>query len=278
VYNKQGDGTWLFKGLVPKDYPWRTAELYAVQRAKIDALVNAHALFDRGNASYDSGEYHNANEYYSKSIGLIPNVPNAFYNRGNTWAALAKYDKIYAASVTTAWLSSAIDDYESAISLDPNNADAFYNSGYVWIERGEYSKAITSFNQALAVDPNHAPSYNGLAWLLASCPKWEFRDGIMALDNASKACQLTKQRNWEFTDTLAAAYAEIGDFKKAEESEAKAIKLAPNEKCKEHLRSRHATRRGEYHVGDERQIGLIRAAKTAGFDSVNAMIASVGAT
>ena len=82
----------------------------------------------------------------------------------------------------------------------------------------------------MAFNPNDADAYNGLAWLHATCPDEKYRDGKKAFENASKAYQLDGGKNWSYIDTLAAAYAESGDFEKAKEWQAKAIELATADK------------------------------------------------
>ena len=68
---------------------------------------------------------------------------------------------------------------------------------------------------------------NDLAWSLATNPKEEFRDGEMAVQYALKACELVDWRYWGFIDTLAAALAEVGEFKEAIRLAEAARKMAP---------------------------------------------------
>jgi hypothetical protein len=51
-----------------------------------------------------------------------------------------------------------------------------------------------------------------LAWLLATYPEPDVRDGAEAVRLAERACTLTNRRVPAFLATLAAAYAETGDF------------------------------------------------------------------
>jgi tetratricopeptide (TPR) repeat protein len=54
-----------------------------------------------------------------------------------------------------------------------------------------------------------------LAWLLATYPDSKSRDGTEAIRLAERACDLTERRIPALLDTLAAGYAEAGDFARA---------------------------------------------------------------
>jgi hypothetical protein len=67
----------------------------------------------------------------------------------------------------------------------------------------------------IRIDPDAVMAHNGLAWIKATCPLAEFRDGAAAIVHASRACELTGWKDPDCIDTLACAYAEAGQFDQA---------------------------------------------------------------
>ena len=132
----------------------------------------------------------------------------------------------------------AIADFDVAIQAQPDWAVAYYNRGYAWSCKGDCEKSIADYNEAMRIEPGHSGADNDLAWILATCPDPKHRDGKRAVELATKACELTDWKNAYAIDTLAAAYAEAGDFDGAVKSERKAIETIPDEKKKADFRVR----------------------------------------
>ena len=177
-----------------------------------------------GSVCVDKGEYDEAIAYFNRVIRMNPKNSDAYGNRGIAWHKKGEYDK-------------AIADYSESIRLNPNvlSGWVYTNRGITWVDKGEYDKAIADYNQALTVESNYAnatfaTAYSNLAWLQATCPDEKYRNGRKAFENASKAYQLGGGKNWSIVGTVAAAYAESGDFEKAKEWQAKAIELAKADK------------------------------------------------
>ena len=78
--------------------------------------------------------------------------------------------------------------------------------------RNDFGKAADDFTKGIALNPGSPQVGNNLAWLRATCPENAFRNGKEALEIATRSCEITGYKISNLVDTLAAAYAESGDF------------------------------------------------------------------
>jgi WD40 repeat protein/serine/threonine protein kinase len=114
------------------------------------------------------------------------------------------------------------------------SARAYMERGIARARENKFNQAINIYESAIEADPSYVLAYNHLAWLLATCPRAEVRDGVRAIKNATKACELTNWKNYSHISILAAAYAEAGDFEQAVKRQQEVIELLTEEE-----RSRH---------------------------------------
>ncbi len=66
---------------------------------------------------------------------------------------------------------------------------------------------------------------NNIAWVLATCPEAKFRNGRRAVELATQVCAATGNQVPALLDSLAAAYAEAGDFDNAVRTATRALEL-----------------------------------------------------
>ena len=85
----------------------------------------------------------------------------------------------------------------------------------IYEKAGEYERAIKDYRAVVALHSDLQEPHCRLAWILATCPKSECRNGKEAIEHALK-CDL---------DTKAVAYAEAGDFENAVACEEKFLKI-----------------------------------------------------
>ncbi len=119
----------------------------------------------------------------------------------------------------------AIRHGQEALRLDPQLVDAHLLLAKAFAAQGRFALAAAQLEKAMAADPNNLRPVNDFAWLLATCPVDEVRNGAKAVQLAERACQATEYANPVLLSTLAAAYAEVGRIPEAIATARKALAL-----------------------------------------------------
>ena len=122
----------------------------------------------------------------------------------------------------------AIADYTRALELKPDYAEALNNRGYAWVKKGNLGQALKDFSRAIEINPLFPDAYTSKAWILATSAQDEFRDGIEAVRLATIAVDIAA--NADSLNTLAAAFAETGQFDNAKSTQKRAIQLLIQQK------------------------------------------------
>ncbi len=112
------------------------------------------------------------------------------------------------------------------LETQPDLLPGLIRRGGLHEERQNYAAAIADYENAIRIDPNFSTAHRELAWLLATCEKAEIRNGPKALEHAKLHAARRKFLALASVSTLAAAYAECGDFKQAAEIQEQARSLA----------------------------------------------------
>jgi tetratricopeptide (TPR) repeat protein len=166
----------------------------------------ADAYENLGMALTLQGNIDGANADYQKALQLDPGSATAWYNLGN--ALLREGD-----------VDDAISDYDQALQINPNHAKAWDNLGKALAQKGDLTNAIMHFQKAVQLNSSDAKfsddlafALNNQAWALATSAQASLRDGRRAVQLAQEACKLSHNQQTMVLGTLAAAYAEAGEF------------------------------------------------------------------
>lgn len=136
----------------------------------------------------------------------------------------------------------AIRRFTRALELDEKQFLSRRGRSDAAISIGDHKAALADLEKALALDADNDGVLNNLAWLLATSPDDELRDGKRAIELATKACEKTEWKQAHIISTLAAGYAEAGDFEKAREFSRKAVETGDSSpEVKEQLASELAS-------------------------------------
>jgi tetratricopeptide (TPR) repeat protein len=113
--------------------------------------------------------------------------------------------------------------FKRAIELDPRDFLVRYILGEILRDQGRYAEAEQAYLGAIQAQPASVLAYDELARLLATCPDDKVRDGKRAVEYGTAACERTRWNDPYCLDTLAAAYAEAGQFEEAVRYQTRAL-------------------------------------------------------
>jgi tetratricopeptide (TPR) repeat protein len=117
----------------------------------------------------------------------------------------------------------AIKRFSRSIELDEKNFASWRGRSDAEISIGDHKAARADLEKAMELQPDDSGVLNNLAWLLATSPDEAIRDGKRAIELARKACEETTWKQPHIISTLAAGYAETGDFAEARKYSKQAV-------------------------------------------------------
>jgi tetratricopeptide (TPR) repeat protein len=241
------------------------AQVHAMQR-KFDAAVadlNEALTLDNGNVPLlllragvyqEQGDKQKAQADLDQALKLKPNMPLVIRTRASFLAqndrldeAVAELEKLVkrdpkdAATLLQLGLMygakknspKAIETYTALLALIPDSWQALRCRGDAYLNVGRQADAVADYEKAFKLEPKDDGVLNNLAWVLCTSPDDKLRNGRRAIELATEACKLTEYAVPHILSTLAAAYAETGDFDNAVKWAAKAVEIADKEPSKE---------------------------------------------
>lgn len=260
LIGREVNGEWLW---IPDAGGWiQLKNIVAVDKADeyfsqvTERSPTSQAHMDRATARLSLGRIEDALDDLTKAYRLDPANIAALNERGTTYRRLGKlkearadFDAVIQKGVrhpavftnralvgideaSSESVEAALKDLRTALEIDSRFAPAWEASAEIREQAGLLDKALEYYEVAVDIDPGFALAWNNRAWILATAADGKFRDGELAVECATKACELTGFQKADLLDTLAAAHAEAGQFEKAIERAKQAIEKAGPEQKK----------------------------------------------
>jgi len=206
-------------------------------RAAVEAdPASARAFNDLGVLLVQTGRVNEGVAQFEKAASLKPDFAETRANLGGALAKLGRLDEAlvqlrqalaedagYAPAHYNLGLvlsrrgdaEGAIREWRGALELDPKYAEAHVSLGDALYAQGRTAEALAHWRDGLQLQPNDPPTLRRVAWVLATSPDGAIRDGAEAVAFAVRALELSGGNDAQVLDTLAAAYAEKGQFANA---------------------------------------------------------------
>jgi tetratricopeptide (TPR) repeat protein len=139
---------------------------------------------------------------------------------GREWLTVSPYDvaahlALGAAVAKRGDLESSARHLGYVMMLRPQAEHAHAELRQILVSLVREPDGLQRLRDIAANAPDSPRMLDELAWLLATYPDSKSRDGTEAVRLAERACDLTERKIPALLDTLAAAYAEAGDFPRA---------------------------------------------------------------
>ena len=121
---------------------------------------------------------------------------------------------------------AASEMLKKELEKDPKNVVVLRSLADMELLFGHWGEAKRIYAELLEIDPEDTGVLNNYSWLLGTCPDDQYRDAALALEYGKKSAEGTYYKLPHILSTLAAAYAENGDFESARSWSQKAVDLA----------------------------------------------------
>jgi protein O-mannosyl-transferase len=174
---------------------------------------NVKALCGLGYILCDEGKLDEAAEEYQMALQVAPDFAKAHFGL----AEVLKKEHNF---------GQAMSEYSLALQSDPDIPEAHYQLAGLFSAKGDAASAISQLEETVRLAPDWPLALNNLAWMRATDQDSKLRNGSEAARLAMRAVALTRKNDPSTLDTLAAAYAETGQFTDAATTAEMAVQIA----------------------------------------------------
>lgn len=224
-----------------------------LERARLVAPDYVDIPFKLGSLYQDLGLYMNAIEMYRQAIAIDPFYKIVYYRMGLMYTNLKEDEKAYLAfnqylalpPIREKEFVSVIDVYNDAYRFDPDNirlrsaiyqildnyvkfinkgspnADSYYNLGSIYSKMNDFSRAKSTFERVLAINPKHIRALYALGNINLEAKNWND-----ALDFFTRVIRYDPGHS-DALVKIGNIYNQRGSLEKSQEYYQKAITVNP---------------------------------------------------
>jgi Flp pilus assembly protein TadD len=185
------------------------------------------------------GKMDSAADLLARAVEIKPDLALAQDNLGEVLERLGKK-------------SEAMVCFRRAVAAAPESVKYHCDLASALWDDGQFEASRTEYRRAFELFPNWPEAANGAARSLATTTDPARKDGYLAARYAKQACQASGERRPEFFDTLALAYAALGDFDQAADAARKGLAVTNNRETAQQLRIRLAEYENRRHADQGR--------------------------
>ncbi len=143
-----------------------------------------------------------AEQRYLEAILIQPLYAEAHNNLGGLYLQMGDVER-------------AVHHLRKATTSRPSYGMGRLNYGVALMRVGQFGTAVVQLREAVRLMPRNPAPRVSLSWILSTSANSHLRDGAEALRLAVEAGQMSEMPDPQTLDTLAAAYAETGQFGRA---------------------------------------------------------------
>lgn len=177
-------------------------------RVAMNLVTEAQGLVKKGDIA-------GAKQKLDSVLQRDPTFWPALYVRAQIYSSQGKYEL-------------ALKDCNEALRHDRSVVEAALLRANINARLGKYAEAMKEYDFLVSLHPRNvtlARVLSDRAWFRATCQNASFRNGQQAVKDAKAACSIMIWKDESMIDTLAVAYAEIGDFNSAVQYASQALAM-----------------------------------------------------